>query len=95
MNQKLIYTKNFHALHNLQEEYTLQYHLLERHDIPAKRFGIQVTEMNETKIESDQLENLFVSEEDTIEVLTLLYENAIDLDTWRDVVADALMKMRV
>lgn len=93
MKSKTIYTKKFRRINKLQERQTLRYNLIEEEtgDLPA--FGIQLISDRKGVIEIGFRRSLTSSKKEALDLLAFLYENAITLNTWQDVVTDLMQRM--
>ena len=87
-----VYQKKMSGIANLQEESEVSYNLLQTENEGQQMYGIQLVYKNSLVKQIDELLEISESEEKTRDFLTLLYENAIMIDIWKDIVLDMVTK---
>lgn len=80
------YVRHYSEIGSIQKEKSVRYELVNQPD----GYGIRVTLDSSGRIRSDCQERITSSREEAMELLTFLYENAVPIDTWRDLTSDVL-----
>jgi len=89
---KNVYTRKMSGIANLQDESEIMYNLLETEAEGRKMYGIQLICRSRAAKRTDELPEIAPSEKNIRDLLTLLYENAIMIDVWRDIVSDVVLR---
>ena len=88
MKRTTVYTKQFSYLERLQEAAAICYNLLEEEGSPHPAYQLEMEETGSGLRVLDRIDRLFSSREEAVRILTYLYENAVTVTAWRDVVED-------
>ncbi|MDP4108546.1 MAG: DUF6514 family protein [Bacillota bacterium] len=83
-----VYSRSMSDIAGLQQGSEVSYCLLETDFEGRKSYGIQVSEKCKSCCRTDELSDISASESRIRSLLTLLFENAIMIDVWRDIVTD-------
>jgi len=90
---KSIYKKQRSYLEGWQEKSETLYSLVETEAEDQIMYGIQLIEIQGMDRQSDAWFEISESEIYVRELLTLLFENAIMIDVWRDIVWDVITEI--
>ena len=64
------------------------YNLIEIKEYPEKWFGIEIVYRSEREMIVESVSRLSHSKKYICDIITYLYENAVRVDNWKDIVAD-------
>ena len=82
------FIKNFSEIVPLQEKSSILYNLIEIKEYPEKWFGIEIVYRSEREMIVESVSRLSHSKKYICDIITYLYENAVRVDNWKDIVAD-------
>lgn len=82
------FIKNFSEIVPLQEKGSILYNLIEIKEYPEKWFGIEIVYRSEREMIVESVSRLSHSKKYICDIITYLYENAVRVDNWKDIVAD-------
>ena len=88
--QKTLFKRHFSAIRGIQKEKTVTYELLAE---GPDGYGVRVESECEGCRRSDAQAGLPPSLEEARGLVTYLYENAVTLESWRDLTADLLKSL--
>ena len=89
MKRTTMYTKEFSDLGSLQEAAVIWYNLLEEGQ-PRLAYRLEVEEEGGGLRVMEQMDHPFSSRDEAVRILTYLYENAVTVTAWKDIVEDLL-----
>ena len=67
---------------------TINYNLCENAVENQMIYGIEIVSLSEDKKEIEKIENVSYEKDEVIKIITLLYENAVDITHFKDIVED-------
>jgi hypothetical protein len=82
------YIRNFSEIGHLQEKSTIFYNLVESKGQKGRMYGVELVYRCEGEGCEDSITAISHSRRSAIDIITYLYENAIKIGNWRDIVAD-------
>lgn len=82
------YVRGFSEIGQIQEKSTLFYNLVETKGQDGRVFGIELVHRCDREDLMDSISTLSRSRKYVCDIITYLYENAIKIGNWRDIVAD-------
>lgn len=87
-----IYSRNFSAICDLQNEETVDYNLLENTNGTDNLYGIEVISAMSGNMCKESIINLSGSRDKVMNVIKYLYENSVKIESFRDIVSDIFNK---
>lgn len=90
MNVATTYIRHFSEIGKIQKEKSIRYELLSE----PEGYGIRVTLDTSGLTRSDCQAKITPSRDEAMALLMFLYENAIPIESWRDLTVDVMKSMR-
>lgn len=87
-----IYSRNFSAICDLQDEETIDYNLLDNINNTNNLYGIEVVSIMSGNIYKESIVNLSRSKDKVMNALKYLYENSVKIESIRDIISDIFSK---
>ena len=81
-------TKIYELNQTVGEKRTINYNLCENTIENQVIYGIEIVSFSEDKKEVEKIENVSCEKDKVMNIITLLYENAVDITHFKDVVED-------
>lgn len=86
MNLATTYVRHYSDIGDIQKEKSIRYELVSEQG----GYGIRVTTDSSGRTRSDYQGKITASRDEAMELLTFLYENAIPIESWRDLATDVM-----
>lgn len=89
MNLATTYVRHYSDIGEIQREKSVRYELVSG----PEGYGIRITQDSSGRIRSDYQEKITPSRDEAMKLLTFLYENAIPIESWRDLTTDMMRSL--